>query len=463
MNVKTLNPLRLQTEVIFIFLAIIFGSIFIHIVPPLWGLDEIGHINRAYELSGGNLGPNKINSEQAKIPITLLGLEQHVYIDLTNDAESSTSKRPEVDSINAYKMLLNKPFSAPTAKPAISSTYSLLAYPGPTAGVLLGRALDLNIGHTIFIARFLSLLIYMFMVFCALRLLRESKVRWLIFVVALLPVSLFQASVISADSILIGLSLIFVALFLRILKSKPHEDVRKLKYMLATVAVLIPLVKLNYILLSAAIFLIPRTTLYKKILTLCAALISGLGWFLLSNHAADPSLSPRPDGLMVESSGQIQFILHHPIQVVEILVRTLFQSGDYYVNSAISLLGWHYAQLPWEFTLLACIGILLAAIFATSELLSLKKYIVLLNIFTFLAIISVFIVLYIAFNPVGNHIIDGVQGRYFIPFFAPLAMLLAVLPNRKFSINLQLSTILFSSVSTICLLASVAYFYAVTY
>ena len=68
-----------------------------------------------------------------------------------------------------------------------------------------------------------------------------------------------------------------------------------------------------------------------------------------------------------------------------------------------------------------------------------------------LSAISVIILLYLTFNPVGQSIVIGVQGRYFIPCLIFIAIGLPLLLRMKIVMSDRYAKILFTSIATIVL------------
>jgi uncharacterized membrane protein len=83
--------------------------------------------------------------------------------------------------------------------------------------------------------------------------------------------------------------------------------------------------------------------------------------------------------------------------------------------------------------------------------------------FVILGILGVFGALYISFNPVGRSVVDGIQGRYFIPLAIPGVLAVATFIPIEVRIKDKAVPYIFSSISAICLVVSVIYYYLVTY
>ena len=62
--------------------------------------------------------------------------------------------------------------------------------------------------------------------------------------------------------------------------------------------------------------------------------------------------------------------------------------------------------------------------------------------------------LYLTFNPVGDQVASGVQGRYFIPLLVPFVLGLASLVPARLALRDRHAAVLFPTLMTVALLAS---------
>jgi uncharacterized membrane protein len=129
----------------------------------------------------------------------------------------------------------------------------------------------------------------------------------------------------------------------------------------------------------------------------------------------------------------------------------------------ISIIGWNYVTVPLIVIVILCIGVLLSGMLAKKELVGMRKQLLIMGAFILIGAISIFGALYIAFNTPASRIVDGVQGRYFVPFIVPFIMLLAAYLPFEVKIKDKIAPLLFGSLSTLGLLVSVLYYILVTY
>jgi uncharacterized membrane protein len=77
--------------------------------------------------------------------------------------------------------------------------------------------------------------------------------------------------------------------------------------------------------------------------------------------------------------------------------------------------------------------------------------------------LSIFGTLYLTFTPVGKNIIEGVQGRYFLPLAAPLVMGVAAFVPIRIQMSERATKNIFTTLVGVMLLVAVVYYTKATY
>lgn len=121
---------------------------------------------------------------------------------------------------------------------------------------------------------------------------------------------------------------------------------------------------------------------------------------------------------LVNSTLQIQGILHNPISFLNAFTNSL-SVNNFYIESMIGVLGWfNYTYQPIVYTVYFLIfG------YAIREIISYKKKIfpsyvtLILFLICCSSLILPFLAMYLMWTPVGYSQVLGVQGRYFLPLF----------------------------------------------
>lgn len=472
---KILNKAT-EAHNLFLIIVLLFGAVFAISIPPLWGTDETAHFARSYQIAHGELSPPKSSNGAygGSLPNNLITLWNYTKSDLLDNSGSDVLYRKDVDSTSTYKKLTHVRFSQQKGLSPGGAIYSPFAYPAPVFGIWVANIFHASIGATITMARLSSLFLYALVVWTGLRLLAASKLRWLLFSVALLPTSVYQASVVTADNMVIGLSLLLFAIFIRIVQTrsaKPQKDIKLFGCMVG-VAALLALIKVNYVFLGLLIFLVPREVLGTskqltaniiKTASLFLVAFLGLLWSLIANATASASVSQRPDGQQVIPKDQVSFLAHHPLSFVAVCFRTTLENGDYYLRSLFGLIGWNYVYVPLIAVFVLVLGLFIASIYARDELARMRTKLAWIGLFVLGGIASTYGALYITFTPTRERVVEGLQGRYFIPFLAPILMIVGGWLPMEVRMKDKTVPYIFGAISIFCLMISTVYYVRLTY
>lgn len=437
--------------VAFVLIAGIFGAVWSVLTPPFWGHDEITQFGRAYQVSQGGFLPEKIHDDRGPawggdVPVSIDALMSYAFDDYRNNNDEP---EPMVADRKAYDLLGSAPVSATTTQVWFTNTaaYSPVPYLPPAAGLRIAQALDLSVGGTVLATRWAGLLAYLVIVGFALRMLRGHRVQWLAFTVAVLPIALFQAGTVTADTVTNALAvLVSIAvvkgLFLGQRLSKP-ETVAAL-----AATVLLPVCKPTYVLIAMLTVLIPpsrfgfggtdRVAVWQRVLPWAAAAVGGLSfavWMKIAAPTGDGMSLMRPENQWgsVRPGDQLKEILGDPLQFLSVFGDSIARRDQRWFTQFFGELGFAYIDVP-ALTIVASllaftVSIGIADRFTAANANRLRTWVVALTILASVAMI--YVTLYMSFTPVGYFIIDGVQGRYFVPLtILGFAVVLRWMPLR---------------------------------
>jgi uncharacterized membrane protein len=423
---------------LFLLLSLLFGLFYIFATPLFWGLDESAHFSKVYQITHGKAQYGNSQADYSgKLPVNLLKLFSYSHKDLSNNV-SVAYGRKDVDNIEEYRSLTSQKFSKEESAAYGIANYSPIAYVGPILGGVIANIFNFNIEHTVYLERIFSLTVYMTIVGAALYLLRKYKVRWFILLTAILPTSLFNGSMITADTMLISSSILAFSLFIRYLTSEDRQLRKKIFYALLLICFIIPLIKVNYAFLSAGILLaLPLNKIYSrqvwiKIITAAGVFVVALAWYAFSGGIGNPSQNQLPEGV-TSSADQMNFVTHHPVGFATAFIRSIQVLGDSYIATGSTIIGWNYISVPIAVSTVILVIILTTLTIGMKELTQFKKYFIVPALFSILGVGSVFLALYLAHTPTGLPYIRGVQGRYLIPFMLPIAALIAGYSKIEFN------------------------------
>lgn len=296
-------------------------------------------------------------------------------------------------------------------------------------GLFLGRLFHLSYWGTWSLGRFTGLLAYALIGYFAIRRLRSGKM--ILISVLMIPEAIFVASDFSYDPgvtalIALGLSYCFVQW------QEPEKKMPLWDEILMIGAMLIGcLAKAIYFPVLLFPLFLPKTKFSdeKQRKHFLIAVLAAIGILLASFMLPFLFGSGEGDtrgGSDVNSFGQVQFILTHPLEYTVILLR--FLSGYIGWDRAKEYLGF-FAYMGWAPNLILYQMILAVVIFtdkrSIDETLSRKvgiRSLLLLILFGTVALVATS--LYISYTPVGSTSVSGCQPRYLIPLLFPAMMLL---------------------------------------
>lgn len=251
---------------------------------------------------------------------------------------------------------------------------------------------------------------------CLIFSLRVSPRRYqpIILAFACIPTVIHQVTSVNIDYLLLSLTMILFAYFV-----KTFSNFNLHRFLLLNLfVILFQLVKpayYAYIILPLMLLRIPKSINQKKfslIIILFTLLLTSRMIFGLRQISQLTS----PD-ILSSSQAQAQFILQAPVKYSQIIIATIHQYGLEYLRQMIGKFGW--IELYLDAFAYILIGIT-ATVVINHLLKTVPQKFPLTIIFTVTGIslitsALIFTGLYLSFNTVGNPIIEGVQGRYFLP------------------------------------------------
>lgn len=473
-------------ENLFVIIALLFGLFIVKILPPMWGADETSHTARVYQLSQGHLMASKDKKGMygGDLPYNMALLTRYVYNDYYDGKQPGASTRSltdlaQVDSSEVYQNFERQKPDTKTSPAQFTgaAAYPPVAYLGSLPGVLLARVSGSSLGTIILLGRIGGLIAYILLVYAALKILRTEAERWIVFVIALLPMSLFQASIITADSSTLGLSFLAFASLIRLYRSpKKDNTTLPLLAIAAVTVILVVLIKPTYIFLLVPLLLLPhrlwqisRTAVFSKVCVAAVCLILLGGWAYAVRHvnAASAMSNNQHFAGQISSAEQVKLIVLHPLGYAADVFRTVVEDYNHFmVAGTLGLLGFTYVAIPAVAVVILIVSLVLATGNETVTMRSKGLGRLMPSGFLtggLLSALAVFTLFYITFTPVGFRTIMGVQGRYFLPVLAFLLYGLRGLVPIKMRMSTLTEKITFPLLSVLALAISYGYYYRVLY
>ncbi len=319
-----------------------------------------------------------------------------------------------------------------------TALYTPLPYLPQAFGIWVGKIMNLSPLFLVYLGRLMNLTIWIFIMYIAIRILPSSK--WLFLLLVFTPMSLSQAASLSADSFTNAMSFLLIAVFLKYAINDGKRIGKGGIFILLLLTISVTLSKYVYLPLIFLFFLIPiskfksRKHYYVTLISLF--LVNSIFLGIWSFFTKDIYVS-YPFSMLVNPKQQLIFIFNNLNEFVKIIIHTTAQSGQEYLRQFIGVLGWLDTPLPdwliWSYYLV----LLIVAFVDTRDDIgiSFKNRLIMFSVFTLTGLL-IYTALYLTWTNVGGSIIQGIQGRYFIPI-SPLFLLLFY--NRKIRLNERIS------------------------
>ncbi len=419
------NEKKSRLAGLFFKLAIIFGLIFILIEPPFTCPDENFHFLNVCRISRGGLFASVedgaagcyISKEEAEF---IDGFAKYNYSDLNEEDVAE----PERFSYHImYKLSTLENSNDTVFRQTDHATKNPIAYIPAAVVVAIFRLFFSKISpyNILLIAKITNLFIYAFLGRLAIK--KTGAFAQTMFLLLLLPMSIFQAASVSYDAILLPCSVLLFALATRFICT--DAKIEKADIVLAGITVAgIVSVKIAYAPLLLVLFAIPfkKFETRKKYLT-CLSIMAGIGvaCCILPSIINSVIMRDVPETVTELQALQNEYFSSHIWKFPIIVINTLFARGGFYLKSFFGVLGWLDTAFPIPFTVLL---VMVFAFSAVVDICSSKCKVSLLARLLSIGGVAVFFVgtvyaMYLTWNPVlgiiGGNIAEGIQGRYFIP------------------------------------------------
>lgn len=424
-----------KLEIAFILFSLLFGGFLIVFNGTnLLSWDEYVHYDNAYRASFGQT-----------IQYTEAALQMKGNVTPTFDTLE------EREFLSAYTQERNDYSKADIKYQQRFVQYNMRAYLPQSIMLAIARILHLPFSWAYMLGKVGNLLFYTLIMALAIRITKIGKIY--ICILGLLPTPLFLATAYAYDAVITALVFLGFILWLNEILDKE----KKMKWYTALAIILCFVVgtwsKTIYMVMMLLLCFLPKEKFDSKwksglfrigaavlvvmlLITIYKSPIEATGATadLQSNTAYLGD--KRASGANFEQ--QIKYIISNPLAYTKVLLRSLKNSAyDYLVGTSTWLLYAYIGRFPEIFSVLTCLLILGAALFQTKEdreYYLTTKWKVLLGIMSFGMASLVWTGLYITFTTVGVNYINGVQGRYYIPFILPLMF---VFKNNKCKLKIS--------------------------
>ncbi|MBR1376734.1 MAG: DUF2142 domain-containing protein [Bacilli bacterium] len=413
-----------KPEDVFLALAIPLGTLYCITLVPGIIPDEPYHYNEIFQFLNGNFLKTKF--EVYDIPI--------------------------ISSYNVAKQaILSENFLPLRFVEYRVGGYSYLLYLPATIGVFVGRIFNLTTLTTLYFGCYFNLVLFLVTGYFTVKYMPFCKKLAIVYL--LNPMNLHQVTSLSCDAVIITTCLLFIAYVLHIKYDKDKVDIKD-TIILSVLSIFVIVSKNAYFPLILMLILIKdkfkiNNKINKKTLMpilgciLLAICISTFIRFFASG-SDELVVDELINGMTLPQSNisKISYLLSNPLNVIYLVLTTLYVHLPFYVTTfAGNSLGWFSIGVPIYVTI-AYYVLLFLSIFMDKEKyeIQLKDKIIILLIWL-LNVAVIFGGLYISWGYARDIIVEGVQGRYFIPINL---LILLIIYNKKSILSFKNNTLIIS-------------------
>jgi len=427
--------------IVFALLSLAFGSAIIVINPPLRGPDEISHFLRIYSYTRAELLPaTEINGRKGIV------VERKLYDQLyffKNSGEWFARARNEgvrYDQIMAeYRHIsvdgggevAQDPVFAPFAG---TEGYTPVAYAPYILAAAVGRLIGLDLPELLFLMRFFGLVV--FTAAAAYAIAVTPTLKWAFVLIAMLPVSLYNRAVLSADGAALSCALVITALCLRA-ASKSLDGRIWERTLWMTLCVLAKQPQIVFVLLELMVGRlrdVPRRWRSVATVVLPGIILSPLWVIGVAADVGAWRVREAHDYPIehFDPLWKLSYMWEHPYHFPLAAWIALRDWGAPLWPALIGVLGWQDVPLrPWTYLVLTVLLLLVPLQKLSLDGATRVRVAVMTGVAALSYVVMVYLIFFITYTPVASPHVLGVQGRYFVIALPVAAIFLASLINLE--------------------------------
>jgi uncharacterized membrane protein len=440
-----------KPENLFLVIGFIWGVLFLTITPPFQVADEDRHFYRAFQVAEGQwVSFVHENKAGGWLPRSVLRCGS-LTTNLRWDQSKKIARENILDQFREPLNLNDRVFVA-----FRSSAYSPAAYLPSAFLIHLGIWCKVPPIALMYLGRVANLFCWLVLVGISIRIIPFFK--WVFLLLALTPMSMYQAASLSADSMTNAMAFLTIAYFLYLSFGPVPEIRRKEFFTLVVLTVLLCLTKNVFFLFFFLFLLIPsRKFSSRKRYLLYFAVLLGLNFLVCLIWSGIVNHLPIDWNPNVKPERQVYHILTHPFAYIRTVIASVVHNWGTFSKGLVGAFGWSFFYLnKWHNRLWVLLIVAVVLNDARREI-AIGKWVraLLLSLVIFMAFI-IYTLLYIFWCPVGSETIAGVQARYFIPI---VPLFLVCLYNRRLIRHFPAKPILLGICSILSLTVALSVIY----
>lgn len=414
---------RLSFFHFYLLYIVLLAFIFIFIIPPFQKPDEIIHFQRTVSVAHGQLFCNE--NQNLLIPAGIAELPSQLSV---NDIPFKYNNKFNVFLLRRLDFNISYRQLTKLESPLLCSSF-FIGYLPNSLGYLLSKPF-----HNSVINFYSSRLSgFLFFLICLLVSYKTTPKKYRNFLLLFnsLPMVIHQATAVSYD--VLHLSLVNL-IYAYVVKYGYQKNLLKMKTLL-TLSLLLSmfvLVKPSYYPFLLAIFLILKKRDFnarKKFYIFYFILFFALNLYLNAQTLfVSQRLFPFDRIQFANPSYQKIIVFKDPVYFLKIFINTLSEMGEFYVSSAIGILGWLDYRLKY-YIYYFYIGMLFLVLSQYKKRETSASFLMIFSLILSLSVVLIFVSLYLYWTPVGKEVISGVQGRNLLPLIPFFFLFIAEIKN----------------------------------
>ena len=419
------NSIKIKLEKLFLLTAIPLGLLYLVFVPIGRAPDEIAHYARAYSISTGDLITKKDNKGGAIDELPLMIFRGAIT------TPGDNYKNVYNNSIDNTKDTITTAFNT-------SAVYNFIVYTPQVMGILIGRIFNLPIITIGYLARLANLICFITLVYFSIKLIPFFKKY--IYFLSLLPIVLQQSASISSDGLTLGIILFFVS-YVLFLKYNDQEKINKNQFIILTISALVlSLCKIVYLPLCLLPYIIPQDKFLNKkdkyikiTLLIIFSTLCNLIWLkVASGYLLETNSGVNP-------GKQVEYVLFHPFSYIKTLLITAKETTLLLIYQGM---GRFLESLEVDQgTIYPLMSFIILFLISYFENLKSKMFENKNKIITFIILFGTIILictsLYVQWTPLKHFMVNGLQGRYFLPLMVLVPLLFTRKKDKNINVDIN--------------------------
>lgn len=414
-------------ERIFLVVAMVVGSILIFLTPPMCTPDENCHFLNSYAFSTGEFVPEVKDGKIGKnIRNDIINFVDGYNGKYTSNYEEKYSFKEMY--FNSHLQVSDRSMSFYESRLLNSNPFT---YVFSTAGILIGKVLlrlwggDFDTPYNLLI--FAKIGNYTFFLLAGYMSLKNAVcMKKSMLLLLTMPMSLYLGASVSYDAILIAGSIWFFSIFMKLYLA-PADYIISKTDIIQTLTCVFVLISVKQVMIPflLLLFLIEKNKFgetKKYVFCIVAVIVLGIVCYLMPTIVNGIYVSGIQTEYQINSLKQKDYVINNPLSFITILFRTIKEYRIFYLQGFYGSLGLQDTNFPVPIAIVSLTGLFVVSLYEMCKVQKIKLGCrILCFIAVVISILGMYYETYIGWTAniagIGENIITGVQGRYFIPIF----------------------------------------------